>query len=272
MSNIHILAQSQIIRNTKPILEKGWAITHFDGRERSKWELLEELNKKTDDKFICFVSIPIAAFIIQRYPHLANGLLFPSTYRMYESQNPLYLNEWANRIPKNMLLNDKIYYSTFGDILDGHITWNMDHVFIKPVSPWKPFAGFDCPSSELQFEVKSRIQTEHLDRGVMVGVSAPKVIDKIEWRCYAVDGEIVTAAPYSWTDIENPPSTIPSELGELAENAAKCLEYVGDPWVIDVATTEDGPKVIEVNAVPTSGWYNGMDTNKLLKKLVETMI
>ena len=39
--------------------------------------------------------------------------------------------------------------------------------------------------------------------------------------------------------------------------------------MIDIVNTPNGLKLIELNALSTSGWYRGMDVERLFKKLRE---
>jgi len=42
--------------------------------------------------------------------------------------------------------------------------------------------------------------------------------------------------------------------------------------VIDIGITPNGPKIIELNSISTSGWYTGMDINALLAAITRNCL
>ena len=277
MSNkiIHFLFQEEITKGIIPELEDNWKATHFG--YMSGWDkLFDDIikHKKENEIIIPFVSIDIARQVSYKtkYLHIIRGMAFPSLYPMYDMRNPLYMHNWYSYLPKEFLVNDYVYFTTVNDVLSGHRVWpNWGKVFIRPVSPWKTFTGFDCKSEEIEFELNCRIQIEKLDRSEMIAVSMAKDLDNVEWRCYYIDGQFVTGVPYSWDNIVLP-THLPDSIKKLTEKAGDYLSYIGSEWVIDIATINGEPKVIEVNAIPTSGWYKGLDTTKLLTNLTKIFI
>lgn len=86
-------------------------------------------------------------------------------------------------------------------------------------------------------------------------VIAPLTQIYTETRFYVVDGEVVTGSMYkSGSNVFYSDQVMPF----IAEYAQKMV----DTWqpdrafVLDIADTDEGPKVIEINAINSSGFYN----------------
>jgi hypothetical protein len=141
-----------------------------------------------------------------------------------------------------------------------------DQVFVKPLSPWKTFTGFDCHKDDIRYEVASTKQLNNVGMHELCIVAPYKNLDKLEYRCWYIEGELVTCSPYGW-DIKDYSAPIPMNVLDLACKAGEKLEYHGDAFVIDIGTIDGKPYVIELNAIPTSGWYDGMNVNRLLSKM-----
>lgn len=175
-------------------------------------------------------------------------------------------NQYASVIPANLLLNPQALILPYNHIVNNkkHIQDIYgDNLFIKPNSPWKPFTGFITHISQLEYELNSYKSCENVRGSELAIITNTKQFDAIEYRCWCIDGKFVTSAPYSWFEMENIPDT-PKEVISLATNVLEYIEEYYMDHVIDIAMTNDGPKVIELNGVSTSGWYQGMDAEKLL--------
>jgi hypothetical protein len=97
-------------------------------------------------------------------------------------------------------------------------------------------------------------------------------MDHIEWRFWVVAGEIATQAPYSWQWLDDTtavkrPKGPPSDIVAAAQRAIDHLCYHADSFVIDLVKTPGGIKVVEINGLSTSGFYEGMDLDALLGSL-----
>jgi hypothetical protein len=201
--------------------------------------------------------------IIEKYNHAS---LLPSQHISSDYRNPLFHNVWNSYVSSEVKLNWDYDYVTIQEILDGNYISIHDHIFVRPNSPWKPFAGFDVKSEDLIFELKSRMTLEHVEQHELVVVSSFKKLQKIEWRCYAFEDDIIPV-PYSWNEYDSS-MECPDEVIGMARKIYKQLEYIGNMWVIDIGYFYDKPLLIEVNAVSTSGWYSGLDVEKLFRNVL----
>jgi hypothetical protein len=199
---------------------------------------------------------------VERHKHIS---LLPSLYSSNDYRNPLFHNVWNSYVSSDLKLNWDYDYFTIQQILNGDVTLVHDRVFVRPNSPWKPFAGFDTKTEDLLFELKARMTLEHTEQHELIVISSYKNLDNIEWRCYSFDDEIIPV-PYSWNDYDSN-TKCPDEVIELARKVFDQLEYVGNMWVIDIGYYFNKPYLIEVNAVSTSGWYTGLDVEKLFNKI-----
>lgn len=201
---------------------------------------------------------------VEQYKHIS---LLPSLYASNDYRNPLFHNVWNSYVPSQLKLNWDYDYVTVRSVLNGDYITHNDKVFVRPNSPWKPFAGFDTKSEDLSFEVKCRIELEHIDHSELLSISSYKKLDNIEWRCYSFEDEIVPV-PYSWNDYDKD-AECPSEVLDLAKKVFSNLEYIGNMWVIDIGYFHNKPFLIEVNAVSTSGWYSGLNVEKLFNAILK---
>jgi hypothetical protein len=267
----HFLFQKEVIKDIVPVMLDNWKSTIFSSEDNFH-DIFAELVEKSEpnEVIIPFVSIQIASILKwKKYEKIGNGLIFPTLYSMNDTRNSLYMNHWYSHIPKELLLNDYVYFTTVGDILSGHKIWPNDweRIFIRPVSPWKPFAGFDCNKQDLEFELNSRIYIENLLKSEIVTVARYKEIDKVEWRCYYIDEKFVTGVSYSWDTTIQLPTHVLEPIIQLTEKAGDYLLSIGSEWVIDIGSYQNEYKIIEVNAVSTSGWYKNLDTKPLLQSV-----
>lgn len=182
-------------------------------------------------------------------------------------QGIMHWNWYSTAIPSIQLLNPIATILPFGHIMKNQkylVDQYGENLFLKPNSPWKPFTGLTVNKNNLQYELSSLAQLEHVFDGELVVITNAKDIASVEYRCWCIDEKVITSAPYSWDKLDNIPDT-PLEVIELAEKATWYTTEYNNCMVIDIATLADGtPKIIELNAFSTSGWYVGMDVEKLL--------
>lgn len=200
--------------------------------------------------------------VVEKFNHIS---LLPSSYKSNDYRNPLFHNVWNSYVPKEVKLNWDCDYVTLESVINGDYITHLDNLFVRPNSPWKPFAGFYTKSEDLLFELNCRKTLEHLDSHEFIVLSSYKKLDNVEWRCYSFENEIIPV-PYSWEDYDKS-LLCPTEVMDLVRKVYKNLEYIGNMWVIDIGYFENKPFLIEVNAVSTSGWYAGLNVEKLFNSI-----
>lgn len=139
-------------------------------------------------------------------------------------------------------------------------------LFVRPCSAKKPFTGFSVSWDGLSAEVSALSQTERVEAAELCVVAAQRPLDPTEWRCWMFDGAVVTSAPYSWSgDLRDTPGAVLDLAGEIAP----LIEHLG-PVVVDFGMSEGKAKVIELNAVSTAGFYDGMDVGRLVEACIRS--
>lgn len=143
--------------------------------------------------------------------------------------------------------------------------------FIRPTKDRKVFSGEVIDKAN--FELWKRSTQEATDGystltpDTMVSVAPLKAIHK-EFRFFVVDGKVVTGSQYKFGDRV---IHLPALKGEDAELYAQDMVdkwCPADAFVIDVALTDDGYKVIEYNCLNSAGFYKS-DLSKLVQALEE---
>lgn len=169
----------------------------------------------------------------------------------YISPNLRYDN-FAKGYGEDLLLNPSARICKFKDLPT--ISTSM---FVRPVEDSKSFSGKVFTPDEFAKLVK--IASEITEGDVFnaeteIIISSPKVIYS-EWRLFVVDGKIITASRYKlgqkviYSNVIDP---------EVIDFGKKCIEIwqPNEAYVLDIALTEDGPKVVETNCFNSSGFYH----------------
>jgi hypothetical protein len=208
-----------------------------------------------DEKVICFGSYSMR--------HQANKKgWFPGVYDMEWFPYQSLIEVLGNRV-----LNDESVFGEFGEINPEY-----EEFFIRPTHDGKEFAGTIKSKGQLKewqakviklgrddFSGVLRAQTE-----VMCS-PLKKIYD--EFRYFVVDGKVVTGSQYKLgkrvvygdTDYNIP---VAQEFVDVLN------DHISHPFVIDIALTDDGYKVIELNTLNCAGFY-AADMQKLVAALIK---
>lgn len=144
--------------------------------------------------------------------------------------------------------------------------------FIRPSEDRKVFSGqvidqanFDLWLKSTELAATSGYTT--LTPQTKVVVSPLKAIHA-EWRFFVVDGKIITGSLYKRGDYVRP---LPLLYREDAELYAEKMVEKWQPdraFVVDVALTDEGYKVIEYNCLNSSGFYKS-NVGKIVNAIEE---
>ena len=208
-------------------------------------------------RFMAFVSLDVARHIRRHCQELATGLWLPEEQLRYHAI--------AGAVPEEVLLNRSYILLPLGALAarTGQLRSLFgDRLFIRPDSPMKPFAGTPVATADLASEISALRQIHALQDDLLVMVDRAQDIDDREFRFWLADGEIVTQASYSLMAL--PPTEPPGAIHELAARVAGITCDWTGPVVADFALDSAGlPRLVEMNAVSTSGFYPGMDAAAL---------
>jgi hypothetical protein len=163
---------------------------------------------------------------------------------------------------KSLLLNEDATIEEFGELAPAQ------PVFIRPCSDDKAFAGFVIEPDEFR-RWQSQVRdvddpNATLTPKTMVLAAAPKPILR-EFRFFIVDGQVITGSLYREAGHRH-------YSGQCDDAAWACALSAAASWqpdtafVIDIAMTDDGPKVIEINCMNSAGFYEA-DLDLLVEAL-----
>ena len=165
------------------------------------------------------------------------------------------------------VLNYDAVFGKFGDIMPA-----TDDFFIRPIHDGKEFAGTVMSMAELlEWRVKVNAlggegNGSTIDCGTAVMCAGLKKIYN-EYRYFVVDGRVVTGSQYKlgrrvvYGDTDG-------GIDVAQKFVDKLNSVITHPYVIDLALTEDGHKVIELNTLNCAGFY-ACDMQKLVGALVD---
>lgn len=99
---------------------------------------------------------------------------------------------------------------------------------------------------------------------------APRKVFSCEWRIWIANGNPVACTPYtnSFCEYECCGGTLDGAVDFAVELGDRVYEP-DDRYVVDVAFTQDGYKVVEYNAYSTSGFYD-VDADELIRGTIES--
>jgi len=217
---------------------------------------------------------PFSHEIIPKVEYEGKKIAYGSTTMMkvtiQEKWNPgCYYNEkfdfryWVDGY-KDDLLN---YDGTVCQFKD--VPTNLEDIFIRPCADLKEFTGLLINKkdfAEWKDLVLNLDSESTLNEDTWVTYASPKEIYK-EYRFFIVDNKICTYSTYrinGWLDTKLP----------VEDDAIEFVQKMIDKWsphkvfVLDVALTSKGYKVIEINCVNSSGFYN-CDISKLVQTIWE---
>lgn len=160
---------------------------------------------------------------------------------------------------RKYLLNDDYYILPWKEFVARGL---KEPVFIKPLSGLKQFTGMVINQDNFDVETNAKYQLEKVDDGLLCVISSPKEI-KAEFRYIICDKQVVTGSEYRWDNVLDVRIDTLPECDKLAQEIAG-LDWQADyVYVCDIAMTDKGPKVIELNSFSSSGFY-ACDTHKIV--------
>lgn len=168
-----------------------------------------------------------------------------------------------SRYYKDELLNYGCRVLNFGQ----EFNWNEEFYFIRPTGDNKVFDGQVFDRKEWE---------EHKDRNLNNGYTTTLTVDTPiqvcsckqiyrEIRTWIVKGKVVTASQYKVAGRVRSEECFDDNILEYAQKMADIYQP-SDGFVLDIADTDEGLKIIEINCLNAAGFY---DCN--IQKLVESI-
>lgn len=172
---------------------------------------------------------------------------------------------WSTAWGVQRLLNPNAQVCRFQDA-----NFDEETAFIRPVEDSKSFSGRVFERGEWR-GWKARVlansqPSDPLNHDTEVLIAAPVAI-YTETRCWVVGGELVTVSGYRRG---KQVAYTPGADDEVLSFAAECIaSWTPNPaFVLDIAQTPDGCRIVEVNCLNAAGFY-AADTLKLICALEE---
>lgn len=167
------------------------------------------------------------------------------------------------------LLNSDAIVTTFKNAINIDL---QDTFFARPVIDSKSFSGAIFDKTEfLSWHSKIMnldVDHQHMDLtpNTEIIVSTPKNIMN-EYRCWVVGRKIVTSSMYKRNGQVIYSDMVDQYIIDYAQTIVDKWSPL-DCYVLDIAITENGPKVIETNTLNAAGFY-AANMSKLVQALEE---
>lgn len=147
---------------------------------------------------------------------------------------------------------------------------DLDHVFIRPCEDLKQFTGTVIAREELEDWKDRTLKMDSMSTltgDTCVAFAPPKSIYK-EYRFFVVDYQICTYSTYKVKERLDTSHPVDEDAIAFAMKMVElwCPHKV---FVIDVAMTPEGFKIIEANCANSAGFYN-CDVSKLVQTIHRT--
>lgn len=150
-------------------------------------------------------------------------------------------------------LGDELLNCEFivGELANLHPTW--DTFFIRPTGNTKLFTGTVVTKESFRLWQKQQSGKDSPYIGHTLMVSSVQEIEE-EYRFFIVNQKIVTGSSYQ---VNKVPNTTRKPSDELLEYTQRMVDLfpLAPVFVIDIAKTNDGFKVVEYNNMNSSGLY-----------------
>lgn len=98
---------------------------------------------------------------------------------------------------------------------------------------------------------------------------APKILR--EWRCWVVDGRVVSVVEYGVTGRLFSDPTQDAEAKKFAWRVCK-PDMPANYYVMDICETTEGFKIVEFNPINSSGWYGSNTAQAVLAAWFNSMV
>lgn len=180
-------------------------------------------------------------------------------------------------VPPTEFLNHDHIFCTFKDLLNDYNFYfdlfRRDDLFFRPNGGRKEFTGNVISRESMESELSAIEQMYNMNRDSMILISTPKKI-KEEIRFVIGNREILGSSRYRVNDRKLEDDKVKPECTEYVKKIIDGTSWVPDDlFVLDLAMIEEDskivPKIIELNSFSCSGWYAGIDTTQMIKKVSE---
>lgn len=177
-------------------------------------------------------------------------------------------------VDKKLFLNHDHMYCTLATLIASPDYYfklmGMDKLFFRPNAGNKTFTGNLWTTGSISRELDAIVQMYNAPLDTMILVSTPKnILD--ESRFIIGNRKILANSRYQIDGEHKEDLNVHSESIELVNHVLDTSEWLPDElFVIDIARTPDGPRIIELNSFSCSGWY-AVDPESLISKVTDVV-
>lgn len=197
---------------------------------------------------------PCVLYGCVNYIEKCNVVRYPGAYGY--SKDGTKWSRYTNFLDHDYLLNSDFVMTYWGDLKNNPQKYmnmfNSKYVFVRPDSGLKTFTGFVADLTDDVY-MMGQDKTTSVNDWTIVVVSSKKRIDG-EFRFIVCNGEVIAGSEYRWDNILDIRSDYDKSCFELAQKVAK-KNMFDSVYTCDVALTDTGPKVVELNSFSCAGWY-----------------
>lgn len=140
----------------------------------------------------------------------------------------------------------------------GQLERKWDQFFLRPTADSKQFAG-EVMTWEKFEEFRNGVRTVEDAEGVTLTlqdtvIMAPIKEIRAEFRFFVIAGEVVTGSRYKIGNLVQSSTEIPEAMLVYARHQVSRWQP-NSAFTLDVAETDEGPKIVELNSANSAGFY-----------------
>ena len=188
-----------------------------------------------------------------------DGKFQPGSLGNNSNVNP---TEYMANLPLEWFLNRYALFTSWRLFKDRGPDWcrlvsrdkRVDRVFVRPNTGFKSFAGQFVRAGDWAYDVEGIDKLSGVMDTTMVMVNAPIELTG-EFRFVIADGKVITGSEYRWDGKLDIRKDFLQDCFELAKKVARYSWQADIAYTCDVAQTEDGPKIVELNGFSSAGLY-----------------
>lgn len=262
---MHLIIQDRITRGIDPTEAAQAVGAKLTMISTDPLASLLEIDRTIDletDKPVLFCSLQMASQALHRCANLKTGVVLPKDF--------LHHGAYTSLLDPDIRLNPTGIYLPWGEIprnlalIDASLPGDL---FLRPNSPMKPYPGFAIAREMLLDEHRIRTQSDRVDPSEMTYIAPKLDLPSLEYRTWIIDAQVVAQSPYSWTeaDMVAAGDHVPQAVTAAAKRVARRLEQREQIYTADFVLIDGQAKLVELNALTTSGWYPAIDLENIFR-------
>lgn len=189
----------------------------------------------------------------------------------YGLTNNMNCNVYYSNIPGEWMLNSDFIMLPFSLIQSNpkkvFDIIGSNKIFVRPNSGFKTFAGQVWTDENIEFELNSSQQLTSVVGETICLVSPVKKL-KGEFRFIIGNGEVIDGSEYRWENVLDIRHDFDYDCLLMAKKMAEHSWQPDTVYSCDVALTDNGPKIIEINSFACCGLY-ACDKNLVVNRVSE---